>query len=166
MTKYESIYRRVKSRMECQMTLFTYSIYLSLFANAGLPQEYDQRHFSGCFLKGWWLICLLWYLQNLNSLKMFDVNFIRLISYSAPHLPDVLKTMTWALAGMAQLVGALSCKPKCCWFDSWSGHVPGLWVWSSLEHVGEGTESTFLSPSLFPSLPLCLKTNGMSSGGG
>ena len=35
-----------------------------------------------------------------------------------------------ALAGIAQLVGTSSCKPKGCGFDSQSGHMPRLWVWS------------------------------------
>ena len=35
-----------------------------------------------------------------------------------------------ALAGVAQLAGALSSTPKAWRFDSWSGHIPGVASWA------------------------------------
>ena len=42
------------------------------------------------------------------------------------HLVAVTTTDA-ALAGVAQQVGVPSHVPKGCWFDSQSGHMPGLW---------------------------------------
>ena len=44
-----------------------------------------------------------------------------------------------ALDGVAQLVGALSRKLQGHRFDSWSGHMPGVWVWCQQWHVQEAT---------------------------
>ena len=46
-----------------------------------------------------------------------------------------------ALAGVAQLV---ECCPngKVCGFDSWSRHMPGLWVWSPVGVSARGNRST------------------------
>ena len=40
---------------------------------------------------------------------------------------------------------ASSCKAKGCWFDSWSGHIPGLWLWSLNGEHRRGNQSMFLS---------------------
>ena len=45
-------------------------------------------------------------------------------------LPYACKKHSLALAGVSQLVGALSHKPEGHRFDSRSGHMPRLWVWS------------------------------------
>ena len=51
----------------------------------------------------------------------------------------------------------LACEPKCCWFDSQSGHMPGLWARSPVGHVRSNYTLMFLSlfpsplPSFFPS---------------
>ena len=46
---------------------------------------------------------------------------------------------------VAQLVGASSCTPKGCRFDSQSGQIPRLWVQAPVgEHLG-GNQSMFLS---------------------
>ena len=64
---------------------------------------------------------------------------------------------------MAQLVGALFCALKGCWFDSESGHIPGLWVASLVRVCTGGNKLMFLSHiivslslslSLSPPLPL------------
>lgn len=34
------------------------------------------------------------------------------------------------LAGVDQLIGVSSHAPKCCWFYSYSGHIPDLWLQS------------------------------------
>ena len=48
------------------------------------------------------------------------------------------------------MVGALSCIPKGWGFNSWSGHMPGLWVWSPVRTHMNGNQSMFLSlPSSF-----------------
>ena len=67
------------------------------------------------------------------------------------------KYLQFALAGVAQLVGMLSCKPKDCRFDSQSGHMPELWVQSQSRCIWEENQSIFLS--LFISLPSCLSKN-------
>ena len=43
-----------------------------------------------------------------------------------------------ALASVAQLVGALSCKPKGCGFDPQSGHIPRLRVQSPVRVSARG----------------------------
>ena len=74
---------------------------------------------------------------------------------------------------MAQLVGVLSHKLGGCGFDSRSGHIPRLQVWSPVKARIRGTYSMFLthidvSLSLFLclslSLPLSLKSISMSLG--
>ena len=63
------------------------------------------------------------------------------------------------LAGVAQLVGASSHKPKGCRFDPWSGHMPGLRVGSPVgackrQPIDVSLTSMFVSLPLSPSLPL------------
>ena len=53
--------------------------------------------------------------------------------------------MIQALAGVAQLVGTFSHKSKGCRFDSWSGHMPRLQVWSPVGVSTRGNWSMFLS---------------------
>ena len=50
-----------------------------------------------------------------------------------------LKKKKFSLASVAQLVGALSGKQKDHRFDSHSGHMPRLRVWSQSGHLGEAT---------------------------
>ena len=50
-----------------------------------------------------------------------------------------------ALAGVAQLVGASSHRPKGHGFDSQSGHIPRLWVLSPVPACARGNRSMFLS---------------------
>ena len=59
-----------------------------------------------------------------------------------------------ALAGVAQLVGAPSCKPKGCGFSSWLGNAHGLWVQSPVGVCMKGSRVMLLSLSL----PLSLKS--------
>ena len=49
---------------------------------------------------------------------------------------------------MAQLVGALFCAPGGRQFDSWSGHMPRLWVRSMIGVHAGGNQPMFLSLSL------------------
>ena len=64
---------------------------------------------------------------------------------------------------MAQLVGHRSShRPKGHWFDTWSGHMSGLWVWSLVAGgVQKAADGRFSLASMFlslsPSLPLSLK---------
>ena len=58
--------------------------------------------------------------------------------------------------GQCGLVGwASPHKLKVCGFDSMSGHVPRLWVWSAVGPCMEGIQTMF--PSLSLSLPLSEK---------
>ena len=50
-----------------------------------------------------------------------------------------------------------ACEPMGCWFESQSGHMPGLRARSPVEGVREATTHWCFSPSLSLSLPLCLK---------
>ena len=50
-----------------------------------------------------------------------------------------------ALAGVAQLCGVLLPKPKDRGFDSWSRHMPRLWVWSPVRVRARSNRSIFLS---------------------
>ena len=54
---------------------------------------------------------------------------------------------------------APACKPKGCWFNSQSGHMPGLQARSPIGGTCEATTLWCFSPSLSPSLPLPLKIN-------
>ena len=54
---------------------------------------------------------------------------------------------------------ASSHRPKGQWFDSRSGHMPGLWARSPVGSTQEATTHQCFSPSLSPSLPLFLKIN-------
>ena len=78
--------------------------------------------------------------------------------------------MDGALTSMGQMVRVLSCKPKGHQFDSWSGHMPGLWVWSLVRAHARGNQSMFLShtdvslPLSLSLLSLLLKSKTMSSG--
>ena len=67
----------------------------------------------------------------------------------------------------ARLVGALSCAPKVCGVDFWSGHIPRVPVRFPVgTHMG-GTWPMFLSHihvSLSLSLPLSLKSINISFG--
>ena len=46
-------------------------------------------------------------------------------------------------------------KPKGCWFDSWSGHMPGLHVWSPVG-VRMGVNQLMFLCHIDMSLPLFL----------
>ena len=63
-----------------------------------------------------------------------------------------------ALASVAQLVGASSCKLKGHEFSSQSGHMPGLQARPPVGVHERQPHIDILSFS-FPSLPLCLKLN-------
>ena len=40
---------------------------------------------------------------------------------------------------------SIICKPKCHWFNSWSGHMPRLWIQSPVGAHMRGSRSMFLS---------------------
>ena len=50
-----------------------------------------------------------------------------------PGFRDPKELMQGALTGVAQLVGVSSCKSKGLGFNSWSGHMPKLQIWSLAE---------------------------------
>ena len=69
-----------------------------------------------------------------------------------------LKITMYSPGWVVKLVGALSCTPKGCGFDSWSGHIPRLQVWSPVRVCTGGNQSMFLSLPPFLSLskvPYC-----------
>ena len=51
-----------------------------------------------------------------------------IIACHVDHALEQLKKLVGTRAGVAQLAGASSCKPKGRGFNSWSGHMPRLWV--------------------------------------
>ena len=59
-----------------------------------------------------------------------------------------------ALASVAQLVGASSCNLKGCRFDSQSGHMPRLRVWSLVRALVRGNQSMSMCVCLYVSLSL------------
>ena len=63
--------------------------------------------------------------------------------------PDWCGSVDWVLA----------CKPKGCWFNSHSGHMPGLQARSTIGGMQEATTHWCVCPSLSLSLPLCVKIN-------
>ena len=52
-----------------------------------------------------------------------------------------------------------ACEPKGCWFDSQSGHMPGLLARSPVGGMRKATTPWCFSPHLSPSLSLSLKIN-------
>ena len=75
------------------------------------------------------------------------------------------KIMTVALASVGQLVGVPSCEPKACRFNSQSGHMPGLWIWSPVRvrrEIDVSLSQWCVSHPLSPSLPISLKSISMS----
>ena len=66
-------------------------------------------------------------------------------------------TSKWGSPDQCGTVGCvLSHKVKgCCWFDSWSGHMLGLWVQALVEAHVRGNQSMFLS-HIDVSLPVFL----------
>ena len=72
--------------------------------------------------------------------------------------------MTFALADVAQLVGALSYKPKLCVFDSWSGHMPRLSVRSPVGSLQEVTSGCLSHTLMLFSLSLSQSNEKMSLG--
>ena len=60
-----------------------------------------------------------------------------------------------ALAGLVGWV--LTCEPKGYWFNSQSGHMPGLWARSPVGGIRETTNYILMFLSLSPSLALSLK---------
>ena len=67
---------------------------------------------------------------------------------------------TWFCPGWCGSVDwTWACEPKGHWFDSQSGHLPGLWARSPVWGTWEASTHWCLSLSLFPSLPLSLNIN-------
>ena len=67
-----------------------------------------------------------------------------------------LVTVFWFLPGrVPQLVRASSYTPKGCTFDSWSGHIPRLRVWSQVGvHTGSNWSMFFSHIDVYLSLSL------------
>ena len=57
----------------------------------------------------------------------------------------LLKTLSWALASVVELVGELSHEPKGYGFNSQPGHMPGLQVQSPVWVYVRGNWSMFLT---------------------
>ena len=82
------------------------------------------------------------------------------------------KLQAWALAGVAQLVGASSSKLKGHGFNFRSGHIPGLWSRSPVQvRLQEAPDRCFsltlmfLSPSVFlPSSHSKIKKHALRGG--
>ena len=93
-------------------------------------------------LKKWWCIPAMKYYETIK--KQWDV-----------------------LADVALLVGASSHKPEHRGFNSWSGHMPELWVLSPVRAHVRGNVSLSnwcISPSFSPTRLLSIKSMRMSLG--
>ena len=67
----------------------------------------------------------------------------------------LLKTLyAWALANVARVDGVSFCRPKCCRFNSWWGHMPGFSFSPQWGHIQAATNSCFFLMSMFPYLSL------------
>ena len=93
---------------------------------------------------------LLWLLlfsgQNLEILcSVFNIKCIT--------SPSWCGSVDWVLA----------CELKGCWFNSQSGHMPGLQTRSPFGAVQEATTHWCFFPSLSPSLRHCLKINNLKN---
>ena len=73
-------------------------------------------------------------------------------------IDDFLKSL-WSPGQVAQLVGGLSHTPKCYRLDSWSGHLPRLWLRSPVGAHTAGSWSLFLS---YINVPLSLPASSLS----
>ena len=96
----------------------------------------------GTYLLHTYKYCWFFKLAKKHGLMRFMEIFLRLLKQ--------------ILAGQCSLVGASSHKLKGYGFDSPSGHMPGLWVWSQLGLEQEATNWCFFLTSMFLSLSLSL----------
>ena len=67
------------------------------------------------------------------------------------------KIVLLTLAGVAQRIECRPEKPKGHRFNTQSGHMPGMWAKFPVWGAWEATTHWCFSPSLSPSLPLCIK---------
>ena len=75
----------------------------------------------------------------------------------------VLKVLFLGPGWCGSVDWVLACKPKGHWFDSQSGHMPGLQARSLVGGAWEATTHWCFSPCLSPSLPLSLRINKIKS---
>ena len=89
---------------------------------------------------------LLWYSfvthwSNIKKSATFPI-----FNISLPPMHRSLETyVSIALTGVPRLVEVLSCTQKILGFDSWSGHMPKLWVLSLVGQVEKQLTVIFLS---------------------
>lgn len=76
-------------------------------------------------------------------------------NFGLPYLSETSK-VNWPLAHMVQLVEASSHTPKGVRFNSQSGHITGLRVWSRSQHVWEATNWCFSLPSSLSEINKCI----------
>ena len=107
-----------------------------------LDLDFDQAHILTVWKND---IHLLPLVEIKRTLKAFDGCFYSL----------KLKIDSVGLAGVVQLVEALSHKPKGSGLVSWSGHITRLWVHSPVRVCIRGNQPMFLS-HINVSLPLSL----------
>ena len=70
---------------------------------------------------------------------------------------ECLQELAFFLGCCGSVDWVLACEPKGSWFDSQSGHMPGLQARSPVRGTREASTHWCFSPSLAPSLLLCLK---------
>ena len=72
---------------------------------------------------------------------------------------DRIRPYVWYPSWWGSEDWAPACEPKGHWFNSQSGHMPGLWARSPVGGAREETTHWCFSPSLSPSLSLHWKIN-------
>ena len=98
--------------------------------------------------------------------------FCFLISFSIKkNKSSSRKWLEWLILGIGQELYRMSpgwggsvywvraCEPKSRWFNSQSGHMPGLQARSQMRNAQEATTHWCFSSALSPALPLSLKIN-------
>ena len=108
------------------------------------------------FILKWCLVGFYWYLTEVLvsvSLMTIDVEFFLYLliiclssikKYPTKTFIYLFLKTGFALARVAHLVGPCPANQR-SWFNSWSGHVLGLWVWSSVGVHTRGNQLMFLT---------------------
>ena len=153
----------------------------------GIPWELMHTKFQA-LLQTWWIrtsaagtyykqfCCMLSFFTHMGflvvlqtdhvlcNLKTIKLNYLCLECSSSfflnfPLKYQLLKMNDQCRGWCVSVDWVLAWEPKCCWFDSQWGHMPGLRPRSPVGGVREATTHWCFFHSLSPCLPLSLKIN-------
>ena len=126
------------------------SIYITLSLSVAVTfilrdsSRYFGVNLLGCLVN----VCLTW--GKYNLLCKVKNHISREVSFFLFFLGWSLLLKLFCPGGCGSVDWALACEPKGRWFDSQSGHMPGLWVRSPVGGAQEATTHWCFSSSFFP----------------